>query len=221
LCFLVHGVRLMGLAQTAPGEKLFLPFVWRRWWGLSCLTAFAVLLALAYYPHRTPSDEMRGFQSFLANPSDGAGFEILYPPRKMEVVVNGGPRIFIENGVPQSDPGQPPYRVQVDSGAIRISGLDPNVSPEDAGKIWKQGAVVIETGGDFRIYRLPHDVPLLAATGAYRVKGNRITEHHFIVQNTFFAILAVFLVIPLYLGGAAWRTIVRYVRGRRRPQLDV
>ncbi len=132
------------------------------------------------------------------------------------MVVSGGPGFRMERGTMRYDPSDlpPSYEVQNVSDGIRISMLDPNVSPQTAKQIWYHKAPVVEPGDGFLRYRIFHDVPGRAVTGVYVVKGNTIAEHHFIVRNAYYLGL-VFIIIVIYLCGVAVRKTVRRIRGRR------
>lgn len=180
------------------------------------MVLFIVFLVFAYYPHKIPSDKMRSGQIFFANYREGASCEIVNPPDRIEIVVSGGPGLRIEKGVLQGDQDKLPYQVQKTSGVIRISLLDPNVSPQTAKNIWYHHAPVVEMGNGFTRYHISHDVPLTAVTGVYVIKGNTITEHYFIVRYTVLIVPAI-LVIAVYLPVAKWRKI----KGRRGGKTSV
>jgi hypothetical protein len=200
--------------QPSKRKSWFGQLLVKRWWGISCLLLFMVFLVLAYYPHEMPSDKVRCFMGIVADYREGASCEIMNPPGRIEIVVSGGPSLRIEKGAIQGDSNKLPYQVQRTSSAIKISMLDPNVSPQNAKNIWYHYAPVVELGDGFRRYQISRDVPLMGVTGVYIVKGNTITKHHFIVRNAFFVIPAL-LVAVVYLGAAVVRKSAQWIRGRR------
>jgi hypothetical protein len=200
--------------QQVKGKIQFGQFLGKRWWGLSCLLLVMFFLALAYYPHEMPSDKVRCYMGIVADYREGASCEIMNPPERIEIVVSDGPSLPIEKGAIQGDSDKLPYQVQRTAGAIKVSMLDPNVSPQNAKNIWSYHAPVVELGNGFRRYQISHDVPLMGVTGVYVVRGNTIPEHHFVVRNGFFAI-PVFLVAVIYLCVAVVRKTAQLNRGRR------
>lgn len=202
--------------QQAEVKSRLVQFLTKRWSGLLILVLFIVFLVFAYYPHKISSDKMRGGQIFFADYREGASCEIVNPPDRIEIVVSAGPILRIEKGVLQGDQDKMPYQMQRTSGAIKISMLDPNVSPENAKNIWHHHTPVVELGNGFRRYQISHDVPLMGVTGVYIVKGNTIAEHHFIVRYTILIVPAI-LVIVVYLPVAKWRKI----KGRNRGETNV